>query len=92
LPNNYRQVSLTCIACKVLESIIRDKIIEHVLHNNLLSTKHYGFIKGRSTVTQLIYILDKWTDYLESGGQIDVIYNDLEKAFGEVSHSHLTQM
>jgi len=29
---------------------------------------------GLSTVTQLIYILDKWTDFQESGGQIDVIY------------------
>ena len=59
------------------------------MQNNLLSNQQYGFIKGRSTVTQLINILDKWTDYLENGGQIDVIYTDLEKAFDKVSHAHL---
>ena len=37
----------------------------------------------------LINILDKWTDYLENGGQIDVIYTDLEKAFDKVSHAHI---
>jgi len=32
LPNNYRPVSLTCIPCKVLESIIRDQlVVEHVI-------------------------------------------------------------
>ena len=49
--------------------------------NNLFSDRQYGFIKGRSTVSQLLKILDKRTDYLENGGQIDTIYTDLEKAF-----------
>ena len=32
---------------------------------------------------------DKWTKYLESGGQIDTIYSDFEKAFDKV-HRRLT--
>ena len=47
--------------------------------NNLFSDRQYGFLKGRSTVSQLQKILDKWTDYLENGGQIDALYTDLEK-------------
>ena len=35
-PGNYRPVSLTCIICKILESIIYDFIIEHLTKNNLL--------------------------------------------------------
>ena len=31
-------------------------------------------------------MLDKWTHDLESGGQIDVIYTDFEKAFDKVPH------
>jgi len=27
--NNYRPVSLTCILCKVMESIVRDKVMDH---------------------------------------------------------------
>jgi len=30
-----------------------------------------------------------WTESLESGGQIDVVYADVEKAFDKVSHKRL---
>ena len=35
LPKNYRPVSLTSVLCKVLESIFRDQIIDHMKENNL---------------------------------------------------------
>ena len=47
---NYRPVSLTSVLCKVLESLIRKAIMEHILSNNLLTKHQYGFIGGRSTV------------------------------------------
>ena len=33
--------------------------------------------------------MDKWTEYLEQGRQIDVMYSDFEKAFDNVSHNML---
>ena len=48
------------------------------------SNKQYGFITGRSTMLQLLHMLDKWTECLEKGGQIDAIYTDFEKAFDKV--------
>jgi len=53
-------------------------MINYLLDNNLLHEKQYGFIKGRSTSLQLLDIMDKWTEYLEHGGQIDVMYSDFE--------------
>ena len=38
-PNNYRPVSLTCIVGKVMESIIRKKIMNHMKKYNLFSDK-----------------------------------------------------
>ena len=34
-------------------------------------------------------ILDDWTEALETGGRIDVIYTDFEKAFDKVPHKRL---
>jgi len=33
--------------------------------------------------------MDKWTEYLEYGGQVDVMYSDLEKAFDKLPHKRL---
>ena len=51
---NYRPVSLTCICCKVMESIVRQSITNHLIDNNVFSNNQFGFIKGRSTVMQLL--------------------------------------
>ena len=45
--SNYRPISLTCIICKILESLIRDHIMDYFNKNNLFSNKQFGFIKGR---------------------------------------------
>ena len=64
-------------------------MVKHFQDNNLFSNKQYGFIKGRSTASQLLSLMDKWTEALEQGGQVDVIYTDLEKAFDKVPHEQL---
>ena len=66
------------MVCNILESIIRDKVMEHFTINKLYTNRQLGFLKGRSTVTQLLQILDDWTEALELGGRIDVIYADSE--------------
>ena len=63
--------------------------MEHFVKNKLFTCKQFGFIKGRSTVLQLLKVLDIWTHNLEIGGNIDVIYTDLEKAFDKVPHKRL---
>ena len=55
--------------------------MKHFVQNDLFSNKQYGFLKSRSTVLQLLRIIDEWTFNLEAGGQIDCIYMDFEKAF-----------
>ena len=86
---NYRPIALTSIICKTMESIIRDHIMDHFTKNNLFSNKQFGFIKGRSTVLQLLNVLDAWTASLDNGGNIDAIYTDFEKAFDKVPHIRL---
>jgi len=84
LANNYRPVSLTSIPCKILEQLIREDILDHLMTNNLLSKCQHGFIRGRSCVTQLLAVLDIWTEILDRRGSIDCIYLDFSKAFDSV--------
>ena len=47
---------------------------------------YFFYFRGLSTVLQLLNIIDDWTVKLDSGGQIDCIYMDFEKAFDKVLH------
>lgn len=87
--NNYRPVSLTSIACKTLEAIVRDKIMDYMKVNKLFSKKQYGFLPGRSTVLQLLKMLDHWTEALDNGDSLEVLYLDIQKAFDTVPHKRL---
>jgi len=87
--SNNRPISLTSIPCKVIKRFIRGNILKHCTDNNLFNNKLYGFLKGRSTMLQLLRIMDEWTKCLESGGQINVIYADFERAFNTVSRKFL---
>ena len=87
--SNYRPVSLTSVACKLLESIIRDKITEHLIRNKLINTSQHGFTKNRSCQTNLLEFMDFITKCIDQGDPVDVIYLDFSKAFDKISHSKL---
>ena len=57
-PESYCPVSLTSILCKIMESIIKDHLLKYLKDNNILSNKQYGFLPGRSTILQLLNVLD----------------------------------
>ena len=57
--------------------------------NNLFSKCQHGFIKNHSCTTNLLTALDQWTDAIDQGSAVDVIYFDFAKAFDTVPHSRL---
>ncbi|XP_019632664.1 PREDICTED: uncharacterized protein LOC109476223 [Branchiostoma belcheri] len=84
LPGNYRPVSLTSVAGKIMEGMIRDDIVNHMRSNNLFTEHQHGFLPGRSTTTQLLECLEDWTKWLDNDMPVDVIYMDYQKAFDSV--------
>ena len=89
LPKNYRPISLTSIVCKCLEKLVRDQITTHMEDNDLFTNHQHGFIKTKSCVTQLLESIEKWTELLDQGYSVDVIYLDFQKAFDYVPHQRL---
>jgi Reverse transcriptase (RNA-dependent DNA polymerase) len=88
---NYRPVSLTSISCKMLESIIRDSIVEHLSTNGIIEESQHGFVAGRSCCTNLIEFFDKISGILDSGGKADAIFLDFAKAFNKVPRKRLLE-
>lgn len=86
---NYRPISLTCSLCKVLERLIKDRILSHLLSNNLLRDSQYGFLPARSCCTALLSYLEKISALLDEGQCADAVYLDMSKAFDSVPHNRL---
>jgi hypothetical protein len=89
-PGNYRPISLTHVPCKIMESIITDNMMTMLADLNF--DKHHqqhGFLRRRSTLTNLLESLESWTQILDSGEGLDIIYLDYRKAFDTVAHQRL---
>ena len=69
-----------------MEKIVRNHIIDHMYTNHLFTDKQYGFMTGRSTS---LNVLDKWTEALDKGNEIDCVYMDYKNTFDTVPHNRL---
>jgi len=65
--------------------------MEHFVSNKLFFLQINNLVSRKMILllpkSQLLHILHDWTEALESGGRIDVIYTDFEKAFDKVPHT-----
>ena len=83
---NYRPISLTCVLCKVMESILRNQICKFFTSQGLIGSSQHGFLKTKSCLTNLLEFMDDVTNRLDSGMQVEVCYLDFSKAFDSVNH------
>ena len=74
------------------------KVFENVIFSNIyfsikrtLCEKQHGFVKGRSTVTNLFLLTQFLAKSVDDGVQADVIYADFSKAFDRINHKLLLQ-
>ena len=88
-PENYRPMSLTSVVCKLLETLIRDHMVEFLVKHKLINTSQHGFLKARSCLTNLLCFLEEITKWVDDGSPVDVVYLDFQKAFDKVPHQRL---
>ena len=74
---NYIPVSLTSVLCKIMESLLRDVILENVT----ISEDQNGFSIGNSCMSNLLITLEDVTESLDEGFGVDIIYLDYSKTF-----------
>ena len=80
---------MTSVIGKLMEKLVRNQIVNHVVCNLLFSKQQFGFIAGRSTTLQLLKVMDEWTEILDNSGTIDAVYMDFMNAFDKVPHKRL---
>ena len=86
---NYRPVSLTSVVCKMMESIIKDTMVEFLDRHSLIKDSQHGFRKSRSCLTNLLEFLEDVTSSVDDGNAVDVVFLDFQKAFDKVPHKRL---
>ena len=67
-------------------------MLNYLKANDILSNEQFGFLRGRSTVLQLLKVVDKWMEIMDKGGVIDVIYCVFQKAFDTVPHKRFLEI
>lgn len=81
---NYRGVSILCCLSKVFEKLIH-KMMYHAA-SSIISEFQHGFVKNRSTTSNLMCYVTAVSRAMESHQQVDAIYVDFAKAFDTVPH------
>ncbi len=74
------------LVCKILETILKEKLLSHLSQLSLLTTRQHGFLPRRSTVRYLLSAEETVTRWLDEGGTVGIVYLDFAKAFDPVNH------
>ncbi len=85
--SNYRPISLLSLVSKVFERCVYNQLISHI--STQLHHLQFGFLRGKSTTSQLLHVLQDIHKALENRSQVDVVYLDFAKAFDKVRHNLL---
>ena len=78
---NYRPVAILSPLSKVLEKIFYEHIYDYFDRNRLFHPSLHGYRKGRSTMTALLSMYDKWVLAASKGEVSGVVLVDLSAAF-----------
>jgi hypothetical protein len=72
-----------------MKSVIKSKLSDYLLQNQLLTPNQHGFLAKRSTCIQFMECTYDWTVALNVRNSADVVFIDLNKTSDSVCHSKL---
>jgi len=64
---NFRPISILPVVSKILERLVFDAMVSHLLKYELLSTKQPGFRPGHSMQDVLLSVTDSWLNAIDDG-------------------------
>ena len=83
LHQNYRGISLTCIAAKIYNKLLLNRIFPVL--NPILRRNQNGFRKGRSTIAQILAIRRIIEEMKNGNKELTIVFVDFKKAFDSIN-------
>ncbi|GAB0091671.1 hypothetical protein DMENIID0001_065280 [Sergentomyia squamirostris] len=90
-PSNYRPISLVSVFAKVLEKIMKGRIVSFLEGISFFSPNQFGFRRGISTEDAMLTVLGVIMKGINEGKKVTAIFEDLTKAFDTVNHRLLLE-
>ncbi len=89
LAENYRPISLLPIIAKLLDTLINEQLMTHLIEHSLISPTQYAFRPNSSTTLALQTVLNNIHKNVQKRNPTLAIYIDLSKAYDTISHDKL---
>jgi hypothetical protein len=83
---NYRPISLLPTLSKVFEAIIHQRLLSHCEENDIITERQAAYLKGDSTVNQLLTLVHKIKESWTKGNITQNVFMDIQGAFDKVWH------
>lgn len=87
--NNYRPISLLSTFSKILEKLIKRRLVNYLNKIQFLNDNQFGFTAGKSTEEALLHFLSHIHETLNNSLKPSALFIDISKAFDTVDHSIL---
>ena len=91
IDKNFRPISLLSKTSLILEKVIHKQLTEYFKTNNLFHRNQHGYLKGRSCLSALISVYDKWVRAQNTKQMTGVMGLDLTAAFDLVDSKILVK-
>jgi len=56
-PADYRPISVTCIACTLLESCVKDGLLTYLMTHNIITRDQHSFLSKKSTINNFLNVI-----------------------------------
>lgn len=84
---NYRPVAILSSCSKIFEHLLQRRLYDCI--RCYISPQQHGFMRGRSTISNLAEVTQYISSCIDSHEQVDVLYTDFAKAFDTIDHGIL---